>query len=163
MILLPRIAGTAEERQDEVTARVLRHTALLLGGICVAAALLVGPVVRLLYGEAFEGAVLATRLLLPGILALGLNGVLMNHFGGSGMPPVTTWSPLLGLVVNVGLNLVMVPRYGIAGASLTSSLAYALMFAVSLAAFRRGGRVGFRESLLFGGNDLRMLLGARRA
>jgi O-antigen/teichoic acid export membrane protein len=163
MILLPRIAGTAEERQDEVTARVLRHTALLLGGLCLAAAIAVGPVVRLLYGEAFEGAILATRLLLPGVLALGLNGVLMNHFGGRGMPPVTAWSPLLGLVVNVALNLVMVPRYGIAGASLTSSLAYGLMFAASLTAFLWGGRVGFRESLVFGGNDLRMLLGARRA
>lgn len=163
MILLPRIAGTADERQDEVTARVLRHTALLLGGICVAAAIAVGPVVHLLYGQAFEGAILATRLLLPGILALGLNGVLMNHFAGRGMPPVTAWSPLAGLVVNVALNLVMVPLYGIAGASLTSSLAYGLMFAVSLLAFRRGGRVGFRESLLFGGHDLKMLLGARRA
>jgi O-antigen/teichoic acid export membrane protein len=163
MILLPRIAGTAEERQDEVTARVLRHTALLLGGLCVAAAVAVGPVVHLLYGRAFEGAILATRLLLPGILALGLNGVLMNHFGGRGMPPVTAWSPLLGLIVNVALNLVMVPRYGIAGASLTSSLAYGLMFAVSLAAFRRGGRVGFRESLVFGGHDLKMLLGVLRA
>jgi O-antigen/teichoic acid export membrane protein len=163
MILMPRIAGTADGREDETTARVLRHAAVLLGGLCLAAAIAVGPVVRLLYGPAFAGAILATRLLLPGILALGLNGVLMNHFGGRGMPPVTAWSPLLGLLVNVGLNLVMVPRYGIAGASLTSTLAYGLMFAVSLTAFRRGGRVGFRESLLVGGDDLRTLLGARRA
>ena len=163
MILLPRIAGTVEERQDEVTARVLRHTAVLLGSLCFAAAIAVAPVVRLLYGGAFGGAILATRLLLPGVLALGLNGVLMNHFGGRGMPPVTLWSPLLGLVLNVSLNLVMIPRYGIPGAALTSSLAYVLMFAVSLTAFRRGGRVGLRESLLFGGDDLRMLLGARRA
>jgi O-antigen/teichoic acid export membrane protein len=163
MILLPRIAGTAEEEKDQVTARVLRHTAILLGGLCLAAGIAVGPVVRLLYGPAFAGAIPATLLLLPGILALGLNGVLMNHFGGRGMPPVTAWAPLLGLVLNVTLNLAMIPRYGIAGAALTSSLAYGLMFAVSLTAFRRGGRVTFRESLLFGGDDLRLLLGARRA
>jgi O-antigen/teichoic acid export membrane protein len=163
MILLPRIAGTADEEKDQVTARVLRHTAILLGGLCLAAGIAVGPVVRLLYGPAFAGAIPATLLLLPGILALGLNGVLMNHFGGRGMPPVTAWAPLLGLVLNVTLNLAMIPRYGIAGAALTSSLAYGLMFAVSLTAFRRGGRVTFRESLLFGGDDLRLLLGARRA
>jgi O-antigen/teichoic acid export membrane protein len=163
MILLPRIAGTGEEEKDQVTARVLRHTAILLGGLCLAAGIAVGPVVRLLYGPSFAGAIPATLLLLPGILALGLNGVLMNHFGGRGMPPVTAWAPLLGLVLNVTLNLAMIPRYGIAGAALTSSLAYGLMFAVSLTAFRRGGRVTFRESLLFGGDDLRLLLGARRA
>jgi antigen flippase len=163
MILLPRVAAETGGRQEEVTARVLRHTALVLFALCAAAGILVGPLVRTLYGEAFGGAILATRLLLPGVFALGLNGVLMNHFGGSGMPSVTWIAPAAGLTLNVAANCAVIPRFGIAGAALTSSVAYALMLLLSLAAFLRGGRVGLRRSLFVSPEDLRGLLGARQA
>jgi O-antigen/teichoic acid export membrane protein len=154
MVLLPRIAAESAGREDEMTARVLRHTALFLGLLVAAAFVLVGPVVRLLYGPGFEGAISATRCLLPGILALGLNGVLMNHFGGRGMPAITMVAPLAGLVANVGLNLAVVPRYGIRGAAITSSAAYLLMLALSLGAFLRRSRVDLRRSLVVGADDL---------
>jgi antigen flippase len=163
MILLPRVAAEKDGREEEVTARVLRHTALILSGLCLAAGVLVGPVVRFLYGEAFGGAILATRLLLPGVLALGLNGVLMNHFAGRGLPRITSIAPALGLLLNVTLNCAIIPRFGIAGAALTSSLAYVLMLLLSLGAFLRGGRVGLVRSLLVSPEDLRGLLGARQA
>jgi O-antigen/teichoic acid export membrane protein len=161
MILLPRVAGERDDRQDEITARVLRHTALLMTAATVAAGIAVGPVVRLLYGPGFTGAILATWCLLPGVWALGLNGVLMNHFGGRGMPPVTALAPLVGLVINVGLNLVVVPRWGIAGAAATSSAAYAMMLVVSLGTFARGG-IGLRRSLLVRIDEVRGLFGRAR-
>ncbi|HKQ98089.1 MAG TPA: oligosaccharide flippase family protein [Candidatus Polarisedimenticolia bacterium] len=161
MILLPRIAAETTGGV-ETTARILRHTTLLLTGLVTVAAILAGPVVRTLYGPGFEGAALATLCLLPGIWALGLNGVLMNHFAGRGMPAVTLYAPLVGLLLNVGLNLVVVPRYGIAGAAVTSSLAYALMLALSLGAFLRSGRIGLRRSLVVGTGEVLDLLGAGR-
>lgn len=162
MILMPRIAGLGAERPEEVTARVLRHTALLMTLLVGAAAAVVSPVVRMLYGSGFEGAILTTWCLLPGVWALGLNGVLMNHFSARGMPPVTMAAPFVGLVLNVALNLAVIPRFGIAGAAVTSSVAYALMLAFSLAAFLRDGRVGLRRSLVVGRDEVRGLLGTAR-
>ena len=159
MILLPRVAGERPGRGLGVTARVLRHTALLMTLLCAAAGVLVVPVVRLLYGPGFEAAIVATWCLLPGIWALGLNGVLMNHFAGQGMPRVTTLTPLAGLVINVSLNVAVIPRFGIKGAAVTSSVAYLLMLAVSLGAFLRRGEVRLRDSLVVGADDLRLLLG----
>jgi len=160
MILLPRVAALRDGGEDEMTARVLRHTALFLGALVVAAFVLVGPAVRLFYGHDFEGAIAATRCLLPGVFALGLNGVLMNHFGGRGMPAVTVMAPLAGLVLNVGLNLAVVPRFGIRGAAVTSSVAYVLMLAVSLGVFLRRGHVGLRRSLVVGFDEVAGLFGA---
>jgi O-antigen/teichoic acid export membrane protein len=159
MILLPRVAAERQDRQEGVTARVLRHTALLLTLLCAVVFVLVDPVVRLLYGPGFEGAILATRCLLPGVWALGLNGVLMNHFGAQGMPWVTLAAPLVGLFVNVSLNLAVVPRYGLVGAAVTSSAAYAFMLAVSLSTFLRRSRVRLRDSLLLHAEDVRLLRG----
>jgi len=163
MILMPRIASQGTERSEEVTARVLRHTALLMTLMVGAAAATVAPVVRLLYGSGFEGAILTTWCLLPGVWALGLNGVLMNHFSARGMPPVTMAAPFVGLVLNVALNLAIVPRFGIAGAAVTSSFAYAIMLAFSLAAFLRDGQVGLRQSLLMGLDEVRGLVAPARA
>jgi O-antigen/teichoic acid export membrane protein len=159
MILLPRVAAELRDRQEGITARVLRHTALLMTLLCGAAFVLVDPVVRLLYGPGFEGAIRATRCLLPGVWALGLNGVLMNHFGGQGMPAVTIVGPFMGLILNLSLNLAVVPRFGIVGAAVASSAAYALMLAASLLAFVRRGRVRLRDSLLLRADDVRLLLG----
>jgi O-antigen/teichoic acid export membrane protein len=163
IILMPRIASQGTERPEEVTARVLRHTALLMTLLVGAAAAAVAPVVRLLYGSGFEGAILTTWCLLPGVWALGLNGVLMNHFSARGMPPVTMAAPFVGLVLNVALNLAIVPRFGIAGAAVTSSFAYAIMLAFSLAAFVRDGQVGLRRSLLMGLDEVRGLVAPARA
>jgi len=162
MILLPRVAGERQDRQEGVTARVLRHTALLMTALCAAVFVLVDPVVRLLYGPGFEGAILATRCLLPGVWALGLNGVLMNHFGGQGMPGVTIAAPLVGLLLNISLNLAVVPRFGILGAAVTSSAAYTLMLIVSLWTFVRRGRVRLRDSLVLHAEDVRLMLGHQR-
>jgi O-antigen/teichoic acid export membrane protein len=63
-------------------------------------------------------------------------------------------APLAGLVANVGLNLAVVPRYGIRGAAITSSAAYLLMLALSLGAFLRRSRVDLRRSLVVGADDL---------
>jgi O-antigen/teichoic acid export membrane protein len=158
MILLPRVAAETTARQEQVTARVLRHTALLMIVLCAAVAVAIDPVVRLLYGPGFTAAIAATRCLLPGVWALGLCGVLMNHFAGQGLPAVTMAAPAAALILNVSLNLVVVPRFGIAGAAATSSLAYLLMLAVSLAVFLRRGRMRLRDSLMFGAEDLRLLM-----
>jgi O-antigen/teichoic acid export membrane protein len=161
MVLLPRVAAEAPENREAVTARVTRHAALLLAVLCAAAFLLVGPLVSLLYGPRFEAAVAATRWLLPGIWALGMNGILMNHFGGQGMPPVTILAPLVGAVLNIALNAAVVPRYGIVGAAVTSTLAYSVMLTLSLAVFLRGSRVRLRESLILAPEEVYGLLGLR--
>jgi O-antigen/teichoic acid export membrane protein len=162
MLLFPRIAVEQADRQEEVTARVIRHTALLLGLLCAAAWVLVGPVVSILYGPRFGEAAVALRWLAPGIWAVGLNGVLMNHFGGQGMPWVTVAAPCLGAVLNVLLNLLLLPHYGIVGAAAASTVAYLAMATVGFSAFlkRRGG--GLRESLVIAPEEIMGLLGLRR-
>jgi Na+-driven multidrug efflux pump len=62
--------------------------------------------------------------------------VFMNFLASCGMPLVAVYSPLVALVVNVALNLALIPRMGFAGAALASSVAYALMLLISVAYVR---------------------------
>ena len=143
-VLFPRLSAAASlEDKWRLTRRVL---ALLAPAVPVAlVVVLVGarPFIRLAYGAAFEPSFPAVAWLLPGIGCLAVNMVLMNLFASTGMPAVVVYSPLLALLLNVGANLVVIPRLGFVGASITSSASYLLMLLISLAymrlrLFRRG-------------------------
>jgi O-antigen/teichoic acid export membrane protein/SAM-dependent methyltransferase len=161
LILLPKIASEEKSSQSSVTARVTRHAALLMTVLCAGAWVLAGPAISLLYGPGFREAIPATRWLLPGVWALGMNSILMQHFGGQGMPLVTVTAPLAGAVLNLSLNAFVVPRFGIVGAAITSSVSYATMLLLSLRAFLRGGGVRLWDSLVIAPEELHGILGLR--
>lgn len=112
--------------------RVTLIAAVVLLPCVVAAAFLAAPAVRIVFGAEYLPAVPAILWLLPGLYALGVNTILMHWFAATGMPLVTVLSPALASVLNVLLNLLLLPRLGIAGAALSSTAAYAVMLACSL-------------------------------
>ncbi len=135
-ILFVTISAMRAERWA-FARRVTGTLALGFAPVVLVAAVLARPVVHLLFGDAFADAVVPFLWLLPGIYLLGVNTPLMNYLAGIGMPPVAVVAPAAGLVANVLLNLWLIPRLGLRGASLASSLAYGLMLAISLIYVRR--------------------------
>jgi len=91
-----------------------------------------GPLIRLAYGVSFEPSTAAVGWLLPGVGCYAINAILMNFLASCGMPLVVVYSPFVALLVNVSANLWLVPRIGFVGASISSSLAYALMLLMSI-------------------------------
>lgn len=141
MIAFPRLSATADavERWAK-TKSIAKSIAVATLGLAVMAGVLARPVVRLLYGEAFVPSVQPFVWLLPGIVLLGVNTIFMNFFAAEGMPAVAIWSPGVASLVNIGLNLWLMPRVGIVGAAIASSAAYGLMLLFSLVQVRLGGR-----------------------
>jgi len=136
-IAFPRLASAADpvERWHK-TKRIAKWTGYTLVILALVAAAVVRPVVRILYGDPFIPSVPAFQWLLPGIVVLGINTILMNYFAAEGMPPIAIWSPALASLMNVCLNLWLLPAAGIVGASLASTLAYGLMLSMSIAYVR---------------------------
>lgn len=137
-VLFPRLSAAADDGERWRLAR--RILGLMLPATPVALLLVLAaarPLIRLAYGQAFDPAFPAVAWLLPGVGFMALNTVFMNLFGACGMPPITVLSPLVALVVNIVLNLVLVPVWGFVGASISSSICYGLMLAISLAYSRQ--------------------------
>ena len=140
-ILFPKLSALEEEHEKwRMAKQVTLATFVIMTVMSIAAAFAAGPLVRLLSGTEFLRAVPAFNLLLPGIVFLGTNGILMNYFGARGMPLIAVYGPAGGTVLNVLLNFYLVPRVGIVGASISSTIAYALMLSVSLGYMWRVGR-----------------------
>lgn len=139
-IAFPRLTATEDHEQRWLKARsIAKWVGLTMVVFSAAAAVLARPIVGLLYGEQFFPAVPAFLWLLPGVVLLGINGVLMNYFAAEGMPPVAVWAPAAASLVNVACNFWLLPTVGIVGASISSTIAYGLMLAASLAYLRLRG------------------------
>ncbi len=130
--VFPRIAGGAS---IQTSAAVFRLVALVYGVLVLASAVLAGPVIELLYGHAFAPSAGLYRWLAPGVFSLGLVTVLSNHFAGRGFPlqAMAVW--LVGLAVNLSINLVFLPGNGTYIAALSSSIAYTLLLVLHIRLF----------------------------
>jgi O-antigen/teichoic acid export membrane protein len=112
-------------------------------GLYVAAPLLIATVL----GPRFSGSVLACRLLLPGVVALGLNQVLYGGANALGRPLLPTCAEGAGLAAT-GIGLAFfVPRYGYLGAAGVSTVAYTVSLIVMLFLSASRLQLGLRELL----------------
>jgi O-antigen/teichoic acid export membrane protein len=137
------------------TAAVLTRTTLALTILLALPAAAFGPrLVRFVYGSQFADAGVALRLIIPGVVAYSVVAVLSRYLSGRGRPGTGTLILLLGLATNVVANLILVPRLGILGAALASSLSYGLTALVMLAVFVRVSGRGVAETLIVRRSDV---------
>jgi O-antigen/teichoic acid export membrane protein len=142
MYLIPTVvainifAHVARGANDEVTARVFRAMILLYGAVCLIAIPLVGPAIELAFGPQFRPATDLFYWLLPGIFCLGMLNLLAQHFAGRGLPieAALVWLP--GLAINLAINVAFL-SHGAYVASLSSSVAYALVLLFHMRLFAR--------------------------
>ena len=66
----------------------------------------------------------AFLVLLPGAVSMSISKVLGGYVAGRGRPGLLAGGMIAVLALNVGLNLVFIPMYGIVGASLSSLVSY---------------------------------------
>jgi O-antigen/teichoic acid export membrane protein len=131
MVIFPLTAGAAD--QATAARNTLRRTLWVVAAVAifmVPLGVFAGPLVHLLYGDAFLGSVTLLRVFLPAVVFLSALLVLNQHAAGMGYPAFQLWVMLGTVVLNVALNLALLPRLGPTGASLASSLSYAVWFAL---------------------------------
>jgi O-antigen/teichoic acid export membrane protein len=132
-LLLPKVAALTDgAEQWAITRRIMIATAAIMVAICGLAALVARPAVRIVYGENFLPSTTPLYWLLPGIVVLGTNAVLMYYFLGVGMPTMVVVMQGLAVMLNIGLELMLLGPLGLAGAGLASSVAYGAMFVATL-------------------------------
>ncbi len=147
-VLFPRLASANDRVAHAATARVARHTVFLaLAGAL--ALLLAGPIaVPLLFGPKFAGAVAPMLWLLPGLVMMALYQILTRNFTSRGKQEINIVAAVLALGLNVGLNVVLIPRWGIVGAAIAHDLSYSTAALVLLVAFVRESGHSVREATL---------------
>jgi O-antigen/teichoic acid export membrane protein len=131
LILFPKLSALKDEHEKfTLTKKAAGVTAALMLPVVILAALVAAPVISLAFGRAYLPAVSPFVWLMPGIYFLGLETVLVQLLNSEGFPPIIVVAWIGAVLVNIALNFWAIPHFGMAGASVSSSICYFLMFVV---------------------------------
>jgi O-antigen/teichoic acid export membrane protein len=146
-IALPRQLDPDDQGAAAATLGVVRISTVValasVGLMCVAAP----PLIPIVYGSVFGGSVPSLLALAPGLLALGATRPIGAFLLRLDRPMLASAMSLAALVVNIALNLVLVPVYGIVGSAVASSIAYGALAGLQTAWFLRATGASPRDLL----------------
>jgi O-antigen/teichoic acid export membrane protein len=93
-------------------------------------------IIKLIYGRAFMDATLSFKILLPATIFLFLHPLLGFVLISQNKPYLLLPASFGAFLVNVSLDLVLIPKYGNVGASLASLAGYLVLFSITCYSIR---------------------------
>jgi antigen flippase len=135
MVLLPKIMRS--EQPYQLMKSQLRFTGLVLAVVCFLVVWLGRDLINMAYGERFSYAYTMLLWGLPGAFALGLTSIISQYLAAVGIPLALLWIWVVGLGLELGLAIWLIPGHGALGAMVSLSVAYVFIFGslVILSAF----------------------------
>lgn len=132
---LKRISSASSSQSSELTRKIGLVQFAISGSIAIGVALL-APYIIGLYGPAYEDSVLPLIFLLPGIVAWSASRVLSQYISyNRGKVWYPTIFSVFGLSINIAVNMLLIPTYGIIGVAVASSISYSIVMLLTLATF----------------------------
>jgi PST family polysaccharide transporter len=124
--LFPVLARTIITNRESFKRTVIRS--LRLSAVCaiplgIAGSFMAETLVRLVYGQEYGEAVLAAQLLFWAAATVILRGTFYQALNAAGYTRVNLASAIVATIVNIALDLVLLPRWGVSGAALAALIA----------------------------------------
>jgi O-antigen/teichoic acid export membrane protein len=154
-VILPRIARADAREAPQISTTALRVTVAGSTAAAVGIAIVASPLLHALL-PAFLPSLTALWILLPAAVLSGLYIVAASDLRGRGRPGRVAAISLVGLVVNIALNIVLVPALGYVGAAIASLVTYAAQAVAVTAALVSISGVSYRAIVTPSSNDLRL-------
>lgn len=133
-VFLPHLSVTHADKPTLTakTARVLFIALLPIFLVLTAAA----PLIRVILGQDYAESVMPFMLFLPGMFLYGSTRPFDSFLTHSEKPMYAAVNSWIGALTNIGLNFYFIPRMGIVGAALASSLSATLMALIIFGCFK---------------------------
>ncbi|HWQ41205.1 MAG TPA: flippase [Desulfosporosinus sp.] len=156
--LIPKLASGNDSLTFSMTPKITRLTLMLTLLAALGMALIASPLIILFFGTRFSGSFYPLLLLLPGIVALSGSAVLSGDLMARGKPIYTSIASGITVGLTLILDFILIPLWGILGASIASSLVYLSLFALNYTFYRResGERLG--TVMIFTREDTREII-----
>ena len=152
---LPFQAEASIQEAGRLSFKAARFNLIFALALGVGFAATLWLVIPLVYGSEFDAAYPALVALLPGIAALAVSRSLGTWLTRQERPWVLTCLGVGAFVLNVALNMVLLPEVGLVGASIASTIAYAALAAAFVTWGMRITGLPLRDVLMPTTDDLR--------
>lgn len=116
------------ERLTRVSTQVVRYTLLFTILLVLGTAGLADPLLSLYFGQEFSASVVPLLLLLPGALGFAVARPIFAISQGQDNLRILIIVTAVAALLNLVLNLILIPKYGMNGAAVATSVSYGSMF-----------------------------------
>lgn len=158
-IVFARSAVSKDDVGFSLKVAQLLRVSFILVGICSIILMLFSEIIIIgMYGESFRGSISVLTYLLPGVLILTIYKVMNMDLAGKGKPWVSMKAMIPALMLNLILNLTLIPKFGANGAAVSSTLSYAVAGILFLFFYSKAVKVPLRDILTYKRTDVAPLV-----
>ena len=126
IILLPKISETTAQKDDAQTKKIINSAMRFLFILIIPSVTLLAifspSILIFFYGNAYGEATTVLRILSIGLGFLTVFYILAFVLNGAGKNKIPMWTAFGGMLLNAGLNYYLIPRYGILGAGVATTI-----------------------------------------
>lgn len=163
-VLFPKISSSNDAAENIKLASLSSRLSIMVAIIEVVILAFATPwLIRTLFGDNFAGAIPALEFLLPGILVFSITNVLASFIAGSGKPEYNTIVAGIAAIVTLSLDFVLIPRWGIIGAAVASTLSYIVSTIITIRFYVSMTQEKIRNICLPKVSDIKLIYAKRTA
>lgn len=156
LAMFPRLAGSSVERVHAMTAAACRQTLVITVAMALVLSLFGRFAIVTLYGERYAAAAVPLIYIAWGIVMMSQYVLLSRDFTARDRQVVNVIAAYVALFGNITLNVVLIPRLGIAGAAIGTATSYSLAALLLYFFFVRESGLAWHESLVLRSSDFEM-------
>ncbi len=148
IVLLPSISkSTSQKNGAETRSTILQSLRLMLFLLPLGAILMIAfaqPIIHIFYGDKYLSAAQPMQILVVGVSFLTVFYVLSFIFSGSGKVKLPMWIAFGGMLINIFLNAVLIPKYQLLGSATATSITSFLVMLIALRYIKKYFKVSLR-------------------
>ncbi|GEM_PF-3892817 len=153
-----RITSSDPAESTRVTQQMTRMIGLLVTTFSLFLALTAPVLIPVIFGSDFSPAVLPLLVLLPGIIGWSLARSVAQFISYQmGRPWLNTQAASIAFFLNIALNVILIPSFGISGAAISATVSYLCNLAILTAFFQKLANASLASTFLPQVEDLRLL------
>lgn len=109
-----------------------------------------------IFGKDFGDMKYVIQLISPGIVLMGFTGIYSHYFSGIGLMKVSTYASLVAFAATVTSGFLLIPKYELTGAALTTCISYCISSIYLIVEFTRRTGSGIKEQFFSYANILKL-------
>lgn len=118
-----------------------------------------GYIIPFLYGDEYIPSVKMLKILLPGIVIMSFFKIINMDLAGRGKPDITLKVFLPAVLINIVLNIILIPDFGGCGAAFASTISYTVASAFILYYYMKITQLSLKDILICNKSDINFILG----
>jgi O-antigen/teichoic acid export membrane protein len=160
IIIFSRTASSEDPALMTTKTLSLTRASLVLAVILSIFIVVIAPwIIPPVFGDDFTRSVLLLQVILPGIIIMVMFRILSGQLAGMGKPQLSIYVFGPALILNILLNLWLIPGYGALGAAIATNISYAFGAIGYWIIFARQTGCGYLEIVHFQKDDITAVKG----